>query len=474
MIRALLRAARLERYWSLEEAAEKIGVSATTVERWEQGLIFPRPYSLRKICTVYGKSAVELGLIQEQAPIVQAQALAAQAPQEQVHKPPPAIDIVEDSYTAFRATDTTLHFQHIITNWLLQNARYHGLQPVITLEIKDNSTMQDPMSRRDALRRLAGLPVEYCSLAVGIAVLRRPVEEILAYCAAGITACWHLRKGQDLVFAFDVVARYIPTLKEIVRSEPTQRKAAAELLVQCLLLQSALARNVTTITDAIGYAQQAERYSEAAGDDLLRILSLRTQAAAMRYAHWWGQALQAGEKAIHILETTPAPIPPLVQSYVYAGVATYQSYSGQKTDAFSSLKKAHTTFLAQNPYDDVPIWVDHEVGNLLDNDGLTHYYLGFYKEAIDSFSQRHIQDVTVSLTCQNIVLIERAMAEVSRDDQPRDMELCISLWTRGITGATTLKSNLQFNEAVQVYNTMRAEWPKEKRVKELRDYVVRW
>jgi transcriptional regulator with XRE-family HTH domain len=478
MERARLSAAREKANLTVEEAAERVGVHPTTYRRWEKGLMFPRPYARRQLCKTYGMSAEELGLVQEHEPgIVQVQRQAimvqAQTPQTPQSPLPAAPDIVDGSYEAFRATDATLCFQHIIWNWSLHNARYHELQKII-LELEDNS-MQEPMNRREALRRLAGLPIDYCGLAVGVAVLRRPVEEILTHCAAGIAACWYLRKGQDLVFTFDVIARYIPTLKEIVRAGPDmQRKAAAELLVQCLLLQSVLAWNVTTITDAIGYAKQAEQYSETADNDLFRVLSLRTQAAALCYAHYWGQALQAGEKAKYILEKTRTLIPPLVHSYVYAGVATYQSYSGQKIDAFSSLKKAHTTFLAQDLHDDMPICVDHHVGNLLENDGLTHYYLGFYKEAIDSFSQHHMQDVTVSLSCQNTVLIERAMVEVSRSDQPRDMEKCISLWTQGIMGATTLKSNRQFNETVQVYNTMCAVWPAEKRIKELRDLIVHW
>ena len=65
------------------------------------------------------------------------------------------------------------------------------------------------ISRRDALRRLASLPIKYCGLSLFMPVISRPIEEILLQCAAGITACWHLRKGKDLAFASDAIARYL-------------------------------------------------------------------------------------------------------------------------------------------------------------------------------------------------------------------------------------------------------------------------
>ncbi len=56
-----LRTAREKRHWSMEAAADKIGVSKTTIARWEHGEQKPRGTSLDLVCTTFGMSAEELG-----------------------------------------------------------------------------------------------------------------------------------------------------------------------------------------------------------------------------------------------------------------------------------------------------------------------------------------------------------------------------------------------------------------------------
>jgi hypothetical protein len=65
------------------------------------------------------------------------------------------------------------------------------------------------------------------------------------------------------------------------------------------------------------------------------------------------------------------------------------------------------------------------------------------------------------------------MTETSRDDQPRRMDWCIELWTQGIKGAQELQSQKRFDDARQAFVALRAAWPGEKRVKELREMLVR-
>ena len=55
--------ARERMHWSMEVAAEKIGVSKTSIARWENGEQKPRGTSLDLVCTTYRMTAKELGLI---------------------------------------------------------------------------------------------------------------------------------------------------------------------------------------------------------------------------------------------------------------------------------------------------------------------------------------------------------------------------------------------------------------------------
>src|SRR5216683_863390 len=57
-----LRKARLQKRWSIEKAAEKVGVSWHTYSRWEHGTQRPHPTTLDMLCDAFGMSPEELGL----------------------------------------------------------------------------------------------------------------------------------------------------------------------------------------------------------------------------------------------------------------------------------------------------------------------------------------------------------------------------------------------------------------------------
>jgi transcriptional regulator with XRE-family HTH domain len=475
--RPQLIAARERMHLSLEEVGERVGVSKTTVYRWEKKGDIPQPYHLRKLCTLFGMTARELGFDERDALDVQTIHSGEQEETEEARL-----------LTAFRQQFLISRLMRIIWNWPPGDARYQKLQLPIIAELEDNN-MNDAISRRDALRFLALVPVDMLSLSQFGAVFKKGItyDDILKYCAAGVVACWYLRKGKELVFADETVSKYIPTLKAMAQAAPSaQRKAAAEILAQCLLLKSPLSRLLHASNDAISYAQQAEIYAEQAGSLLLRVLALRTQAISYNKLNHWILALQATEKAKILLEerdkrdqqkhssasSQPAeePLPQLVYSYVYAGLATYQARNGQKEDALLSLRKAHTTFFSPAADEQAPILIDHNQTNVVYMDGMTHYHLGLYKEALDSLAQTgyhmHSEENRVE------VLIDEVMTEVSRNDQPRDMQWCIDRWTQGMQGAKALQSQQRINEAIQAYTAMCAAWPGEKRLKDLREYIV--
>ncbi|HEU5229296.1 MAG TPA: helix-turn-helix transcriptional regulator [Ktedonobacteraceae bacterium] len=459
MERARLSQARHKKFWTLEEAAERIGVDPASLSRWEKGKSFPQPVNVQRLCNAYGMTAQQLGLEDEPLPEYGQNVLP-----------------VEDALTLFQQQDLTLRLMRVVGQWNHQSTRYSVLQTLITQELEDsmNEDPQAQLSRRDALRRLALLPVELLGLsAVGV-VLKYPTEDILAQCAAGITACWHLRRGKELLFASDTVTRYLPTLKAIAHgASSTQRKAAADLIAQGYLLKGLLARHVEGYNEAIAYTRQAAIYGEAAENSTLQILALRTQGAAHYYANHWTQALHAAEQAGAVLETSKAPIPPLARSYVYAGLASYQAGNGLKQEAFQSLGKAHTAFFAQPPDEPAPVWIDHYQANLVLHDGMTHYHLGLQKEALNSFEQIHL-DPAKTETVRVEALLNQVMAEVNRADTERDMAWCIDRWIQGIEGAKALQSEQRFNESLHAYSALCAAWPSEPHIKELRAYITHW
>ena len=61
----LLRQERIGRNWRQKDLAEQLGTTTVTVKRWERGYQQPSDYFHIKLCTLFGKSAEELGLVTE-------------------------------------------------------------------------------------------------------------------------------------------------------------------------------------------------------------------------------------------------------------------------------------------------------------------------------------------------------------------------------------------------------------------------
>jgi transcriptional regulator with XRE-family HTH domain len=60
-----LRRARNLKGWSQAELAEQVGTSFEMVSRWERGIIVPGPHYRKRVCTVLGQTAEELGLVRD-------------------------------------------------------------------------------------------------------------------------------------------------------------------------------------------------------------------------------------------------------------------------------------------------------------------------------------------------------------------------------------------------------------------------
>lgn len=438
--------ARLKKFWTQKQAAEKLGVARLTLSRWEQGLSEPQPVNLERICSVYEIAPSELGLAHISTPVQ--------------HSP------VEEVPLPFQQQDLTLRLMRLVWQWSPHTANYTTLQQQVSQEIEHSMDI----TRRNALRRLALLPIEMSGLSLVSLTLKAPEQEILAQCSAGLAACWSLRKGRELAFVSHVVSRYIPSLKLIAQSS-LHRKVATDLLAQCYLLKGLLAWHVEGHEASIRYTHKAAQYGEVAGNDTMHILALRTSAAAHYYAGHYVQALQAAEQSRNILETGK-DVPAIACSYVYAGLATYQAHNQQKQDAFRSLGKARDSFFAQSPTEPIPIWIDHYTGNLVLNDGRTHFHLGMHRQALDSYAQIHT-DPAGSEAIRVEASLSEAMAEVYHVGN-RDMEWVIEKWIQGIEGAKALKSEQRFSEAVTTYAAMCAAWPAEPRITSLREHIIHW
>lgn len=474
--RTLLIAARHARHLSQDEVAAQLGVSKVTVHRWEKTGDVPQPLHLRNLCGLFGKTAQELGFATQLPEMEEAIAsVQTRSGPEGVHEPG------SDPLALFRQQCQLRRLEMLVWRWPFHDARYHMLQSAVVAELEDDiMNADDLMSRRDILRGLALLPIDMSGLSLLGASLKSPTEDILAQCAAGIVACWYLRQGEGLPFANGAVSTYIPTLQEIMHSASSfQRKAAASLLAQCFLLKTSLANHLSTVGSnaALHYAQQAEGYSEVGENLTLQVLAVRMQANAYDYAERSKQALETTERAKYLIETNrqTTPVTPFVRSFIYAGLANYQSQNGQRQEALRSLGQANATFFTSSFGESAPAWfpINHSQANLLLISGLMHFYLGDFKEACASFVE--IRNCKVMpRTTRAEAFIDQVLAEVQREDAPRDLDRCIDCWLQGVQEVRALQSERWLSEARAAYIAMRAAWPMEQRIKELHEQLVHW
>ena len=476
-----LAQARIDRNWTQEQVAEHMKVEIKTVRRWEQGLHQPHIRQYQRLCLLFDREQKQPQDAPPPFPDQETAIVQHREGRQTFH--PAALHETDDTYTRFRARNVTLPLLRLVLTWSLRDeaARYQALQTLLMqeLEREDNNTMHEQsMSRRSALRYLASLPIELHGLSLLTPDLSQPYpyEEVLTQCAGGITACWYLRKGKDLAFASDVVSRYIPTLKEIVIQGPSDhRQDAADLLAQGLLLKATCVNHISADhTASLRYAKQAETYSNLAGNLALAIAAIKKQASAYDYADNWEQAMHTTERAKQMIETTDdVTVSSFVQSYVYAGLANYQGHCNRKQGALTSVRLAEDMLNASSNEPAQPLWIDYNRGSMLIHCGLAYYHLDMQEEAIRSFAG--INDLEGAMeTTRTESFTDQVMAEVNREDKPRDMDFCIDRWETGIQRAIAMRSKQAFAEAKVAYAAMRGAWPTEQRVKKLGEQIKHW
>jgi transcriptional regulator with XRE-family HTH domain len=266
--------ARTRKHWTLEQEAEQLEVDTDTVCRWEKGKTNPRGYNLQRICEVYGMSAARLGLVDAPSPDDSASEMPvfseAGAPRD------------DDGMLAeLLQQDLSLRLIRLVWTWPRGNRRYEELQGQIMKETEQfDSIINDadhPLTRRDALRRLALLPVEMYGLTTLVGTLRQPAEEFLPLCAASITACWYLMSGSDFTLVEHVLPHYLPRLEALAKQPSRMQKEAARLASHGHLLLGIAVLQHNDVQGCEQHNKQAITYAAISEDKNLEVAALIRQ-----------------------------------------------------------------------------------------------------------------------------------------------------------------------------------------------------
>src|SRR5262249_27640643 len=138
----------------------------------------------------------------------------------------------------------------LVDLWPKRNYRYEELQGEIYKALVDYNTIVAhdstyELTRRQAVKDMALVPVQLVggvSLIQAGKVQKTDTDILLKHCAAGITACWYLRRqSKELNLVSGLVSEYTKILQPLIYSHSeTYRKTSATLLAQNLILKSKL------------------------------------------------------------------------------------------------------------------------------------------------------------------------------------------------------------------------------------------
>ena len=457
MDREKLISARIKKHWTQPQAAEAIGCDVTALSRWEKGKSAPHAYNIQKMCDIYGCTSYELGLDASEAKSEQEDAQPSQDLQSMI------------------GIDLTMRLMSLV---FLPHRHYKIKQDEITRLIQEDTMKNgDVLTRREALRRVATLPLMSLGLGTTIAPQQHAPEEVINQCAAGITSCWYLSKGSDesdLHLAFKGASAYLPALKQVMHASSKHRKDAASLAGQSALLKTVLGWNLEGLRAASVYANEATTFAQEAGDIALQITSLDFLAWIYYYSNQTVQADQVSGQAMLLMKQHAPSLSPLLRSRVYGTRALIQAKNG-KNDA-GLLGRASEHFFSGVEAPDL-LYLDYDEASLIQADAMSRYHAGDHTSAMTSFSRMIDMDTLSAKVPQSErtrveTLNVLTMSSLKRKD--KDLEETARYWKAAIVGARTLQSELRFNEALTAYQVIDALWSGEPRVKELRDFVAHW
>jgi transcriptional regulator with XRE-family HTH domain/tetratricopeptide (TPR) repeat protein len=486
-----LAQARINKGFTQAQVAEMTGVERITVFRWEKGTSRPYDRHIKKLCHLSNMTVAELGLAD----------VEPEARPDPVHKPSTqqsgVVTFAQDtSFAKYFQGDRDLRLQCIMMNWMYQEKSKDVSLAVLQYRLsqepeEDNETMtnqSEEISRREALRRMALLPVgvEYFGSTPRTTDRSEKwaPEDALVHYAAAITACEHLSKGdgEDISLAYGVLTTYLDPLKKIVDDYSQHRIEAARLVAQALLVKATLSLHREGPKRAINYGKQACIYSKVSENVPLRLATLKRLAWMYACNKQEPQALDTMLKAQSLLQKQQkkgVPFHPSILGSIYGGVAKYQAQMGQEDEAINAIQNAKAGFFSANLLEEANATVDDfNESTLVLEDGLTCYHLDQYEEALQIFGNAidfHTLKPLVPASSERVrleIINNETLASLKRPN--KDMELSINLWRAGIQGAVALRSEQRFQEAVMAYNIMQALWPEDKRIKEMRDLARHW
>jgi tetratricopeptide (TPR) repeat protein len=325
------------------------------------------------------------------------------------------------------------------------------------------------LSRRQALIEIATFPTMLLASLQQGRLPRLIYEEFLPQCAASITACWYLLRGQEFFLAEKVLSRYLPVLADIVHHSSVYKKAAASLATQGYRLMGCCALHHNDIAAMYVYFKRAVDYSEIMEDSQLFTAALISLAY---YDPDPVHATQIYQRGLPFLKE----LSPLLRSRLYSLLAVASAQQQREQEALDYLSLAQKTY-PDKPEDDPSfLYAEFSPSSRIMEEGRTYLALAQHLSA----DQHAYQAREVFAHTEHNPLLggsERIRIEVVNHQTEvslalHDLDAFCHYLELGIEGARYLKSEKRRQEARSSYRKAQRLWSDERRIQVLADLFI--
>jgi transcriptional regulator with XRE-family HTH domain len=464
--RTKLVAARASKHWTLCQASDKIGCAANTLSRWELGTLDPSPYYRQRLCLIYEKSADELGL--EEAIARSLHSSIDGAAQAYVDANPTARLLSQISLSDVAPVEVQRLLENIIEEYINSDYEQKGLN-----------------GYQEVIHIVAMNPI----ISHLHENLSRSIASALNQYAAAITACNYLRNSsyEDINLVSTLITTYIPALRTIAGNAPRQQKTTLELLAQALQMKAIVASMLEGMEQGIVYGEEALKCARESGNQTLLAILLRSQFAdyefgLVEYPERRRKAHRVIEEIYSLLQQKHGPaIPPLIQSWLYTGLAKYQALCHQKSETAYSINMAEEKFIVSSETERSPRNINYSHSYMLRHRAITYAYQGRQDKCFEFFGEQLV-DVhnafapKLPMVPRNRlgILSEMTFATLYVPHTLKDKELSIALWKTHVEETKRLRDETYYAEARVAYQVMRGIWSDDEEILALRDLLVRW
>lgn len=416
-----LIAARLAKYWTQEDACEKLEVpNVRTWQRWESGDVVPTLYFRKRLCEAFNTSLEDLGFFSHTT-------IANETDEKRT---------LDDNVV-------TLTPEQIALVMELLNLEEYNMENL-------------DQSKRETLAtilRIAGVAATAFSLdsepferlATGKAT--NIDEATLTHFEGLMQTCWKLSNTSELPLAEKLIPQFLPRLEELA---PYQPKIAA-LASQGLQLHSILVAHRLKLINKVAMCEKAVQHAKLGNHIDTIVAALIQLGVAYQYAQQPEKALNAYQEALNYSEQTS----PLLRARVYAESAEAYAHYQRKREAEFYLSLAYETFPEHPESDASYLFADCGKHTLALYDGLVKLDL---QQSSNAWATFHAFTSQTNNSTPERIRLEIVNHQGRAAALDGNLEAYASSLEDGLSGSIAIKSHKRYNEAITIYQTIPTSW----------------